>query len=138
MAEFVSIRDLQKDKGQAAAADEEATPQPTAWERFEKTLELADIKIEPEWIVAGTVAATGLAFLLIYAITDSYWWALLAFVIPFVARDWVLRTLKRRRDSLRGATAGRAAGGRVGAADWAQLCRCARRRRRERVGADEE
>jgi tight adherence protein B len=98
MAEFVSIRDLQKDKGQATTADEEVTPQPTAWERFEKTLELADIKIEPEWIVAGTVAATGLAFLLIYAITGSYWWSLLAFVVPFVARDWVIRTLKRRRN----------------------------------------
>ena len=98
MAEFVSIRDLQKDKGQATSADEEVTPQPTAWERFEKTLELADIKIEPEWIVAGTVAATGLAFLLIYAITGSYWWSLLAFVVPFLARDWVIRTLKRRRN----------------------------------------
>jgi tight adherence protein B len=98
MAEFVSIRDLQKDKGQGAAAGEEAAPEPTAWERFEKTLEIADIHVEPEWIVAGTVALTGIAFLLIYAITGSYWWAILAFVIPYLSREWVLRTLKRRRD----------------------------------------
>ena len=99
MAEFVSIRDLQRDKGPVGAgADEETASQPTAWERFEKTLEIADIKIEPEWIVAGTIAATGLAFLLIYAITGTYWWALLAFVIPYLSRDWVLRTLARRRN----------------------------------------
>jgi tight adherence protein B len=97
MAEFVSIRDLQKDKGRGAP-DEEAAPEPTAWERFEKTLEIADIHVEPEWIVAGTVALTLLAFLLIYAITGSYWWAILAFVIPYLSREWVLRTLKRRRD----------------------------------------
>ena len=98
MAEFVSIRDLQRDKGGDAPDDEEATAPPTAWERFERTLEIADIQIEPEWIVAGTVAATGLTFLLIYAITGSYWWSLLALIVPYLSREWVLRTLKRRRD----------------------------------------
>ena len=97
MAEFVSIRDLQRDKGEAPV-DDAAAAQPTAWERFEKTLEIADIQIEPEWIVAGTIVLTGLAFLLILAITGSYWWALLAFIIPYLSREWVLRTLKRRRD----------------------------------------
>jgi tight adherence protein B len=99
MAEFVSIRGLQRDKGEvAAAATEDALEQHDWWARFEETLEIADIEIEPEWIVAGTIAATGLTFLLIYVAPGSVWWALLAFVIPYLSRDWVLRTLARRRN----------------------------------------
>jgi len=99
MAEFVSIRGLQKDKGEGAAAtDEDESEQNDLWTRFEETLEIAEIKLEPEWIVAGTVAATGLTFLLIYVATGSAWWALLAFVIPYLSREWVLRTLARRRN----------------------------------------
>jgi tight adherence protein B len=99
MAEFVSIRDLQKDKGEAVAAATEETDQKKEWwARFEETLEIADIKIEPEWIVAGTIAATGLTFLLIYLATSSAWWALLALTIPYISREWVLRTLARRRN----------------------------------------
>jgi tight adherence protein B len=99
MAEFVSIRGLQRDKGQGAtAATEEAVPaHKNLWARFEETLEIAEIKVEPEWIVAGTVAATGLTFLLIYAATGSPWWSLFALVIPYMSREWVVRTLARRR-----------------------------------------
>ncbi len=96
MAEFVSIRDLQRDKGEAAA---ETAPEQKSWfTRFEETLEIADITIEPEWIIAGTITATLLTFLLIYLATSSIWWALLAFVIPYISREWVLRTLKRRQN----------------------------------------
>lgn len=99
MAEFVSIRDLQRDKGEGAAATAEGEAEKNDWwTRFEETLEIADIKIEPEWIVAGTVAATGLTFLLIYVATGSAWWALLALTIPYMSREWVLRTLARRRN----------------------------------------
>jgi tight adherence protein B len=99
MAEFVSIRGLQRDKGETAAVTAEGEPeQKEWWARFEETLEIADIEIEPEWIVAGTVAATGLTFLLIYAVTSSWWWALLALAIPYLSREWVLRTLARRRN----------------------------------------
>jgi tight adherence protein B len=99
MAEFVSIRGLQKDKGEGAAAtDEDESERNHLWTRFEETLEIAEITIEPEWIVAGTIAATGLTFLLIYVATGSAWWALLAFVIPYLSREWVLRTLARRRN----------------------------------------
>ena len=99
MAEFVSIRGLQRDKGEGAAATDEDEPEQNDWwTRFEETLEIAEIKVEPEWIVAGTVAATGLTFLLIYVATGSVWWALLAFVIPYLSREWVLRTLARRRN----------------------------------------
>jgi tight adherence protein B len=99
MAEFVSIRDLQRDKGEAAAtAAESAADQKSWWTRFEETLEIAEIKIEPEWIVAGTITATLLTFLLIYLATGSIWWSLLAFVIPYLSREWVLRTLARRRN----------------------------------------
>ena len=99
MAEFVSIRGLQKDKGEGAGpADETAPEQKDWWTRFEETLEIAEIKIEPEWIVAGTVALTGLTFILIYWATGSPWWALFALGIPFLSREWVLRTLARRRN----------------------------------------
>jgi tight adherence protein B len=101
MAEFVSIRGLQKDKGQAAAAADSETgtlEQKGVWTRFEETLEIAEINVEPEWIVAGTFAATALTFLLIYLATGSVWWALFAFVIPYLSREWVVRTLARRRN----------------------------------------
>jgi tight adherence protein B len=98
MAEFISIRDLQRDKGEAQAAADEATERRDWWARFEETLEIAEIKTEPEWIVAGTIAGTLLTFLLIYLATGSVWWALLAFAIPYFVREWVLRTLARRRN----------------------------------------
>jgi tight adherence protein B len=97
MAEFVSIRELQRDKGETAA-DEEGAERKDWWTRFEETLEIAEIKMEPEWIVAGTITGTLLTFLLIYLATNSVWWALLAFVIPYLVREWVLRTLARRRN----------------------------------------
>jgi tight adherence protein B len=99
MAEFISIRSLQRDKGEATApATEDAAQPKNFWTRFEETLEIAEIKVEPEWIVAGTFALTALAFLLIYAATGSAWWGLFALVIPYLSREWVVRTLARRRN----------------------------------------
>jgi tight adherence protein B len=99
MAEFVSIRGLQKDKGEQAAAATGDTAEPSGlWARFEETLEIAEIKASPEAIVAGTIVATALTFLLIYAGTGSPWWALFALAIPYFAREWVIRTLARRRN----------------------------------------
>jgi tight adherence protein B len=100
MAEFVSIRSLQKDKGEAAPVptDEAGTSEANFWTRFEETLEIAEIKVEPEMIVAGTFAVTALSFLLIYLATGSAWWALLALVVPYLAREWVVRTLARKRN----------------------------------------
>lgn len=99
MAEFISIRGLQRDKGEVATPREEAARGGRNWwTRFEEILEIAEIKVEPEMIVAGTIAATGMAFLLIYLATGSVWWALLALVIPYLSREWVLRTLARRRN----------------------------------------
>jgi tight adherence protein B len=100
MAEFVSIRGLQKDKGQTTPVDEEASTQEGTnfWARFEETLEIADIKMAPETIVAGTFALTALTFLLIYAGTGSFWWALFALGVPYLVREWVLRTLAARRN----------------------------------------
>jgi tight adherence protein B len=96
MSEFVSIRGLQRDKGEAP--EETETEHSTWWTRFERTLEIAEIHVEPEMIVAGTIALTGLAFLLVYAATGSPWWSLLALTIPYFVREWVLRTLARRRN----------------------------------------
>ena len=101
MAEFVSIRGLQRDKGQTettAATEEGAAEHETWWTRFEETLEIADIKASPEMIIAGTFAATALTFLLIYAGTGSFLWALFALGVPYLVREWVIRTLAHRRN----------------------------------------
>jgi tight adherence protein B len=106
MAEFVSIPELQRDrKGQGSTSGTSSVPgvadapmRKSAWARFEETLEIADIKMEPELIVAATFGATGLVFLLIYVGTGSLGWALFALGVPYIAREWVLRTLKRRRE----------------------------------------
>jgi tight adherence protein B len=99
MAEFVSIRGLQRDKGDLSeVVDETGSEQMNFWDRFQETLEIAEIKAEPETIVAGTFAATALTFLLIYAGTGSPWWALFALAVPYFAREWVIRTLAARRN----------------------------------------
>jgi tight adherence protein B len=100
MAEFVSIRGLQKDKGQTptAVTDETAAERPNIWARFEEILEIADIKMAPETIVAGTFALTALTFLLIYAGTGSFLWALFGLGVPYLVREWILRTLAARRN----------------------------------------
>jgi Flp pilus assembly protein TadB/Mg-chelatase subunit ChlD len=99
MAEFVSIRDLQRDKGEpggetAAGSSEEKN----FWQRFEETLEIAEIHTTQDIIIAGTVVATALTFLLIYAGTGSPLWALFALAVPYFVREWVIRTLARRRN----------------------------------------
>jgi tight adherence protein B len=114
MAEFVSIRELQRDKAPggptpaanatatataAATAGGTVTPVPkTPMERFKEVLEIAEIDVEPELIILGTVVGTVLAFVMILAITGSLIWAVFALLIPYFVREWVLRTLKRRRD----------------------------------------
>jgi tight adherence protein B len=104
MAEFISIPGLQRDKGAAAAAAAGEAEGPGAvkgsnwWTRFEETLEIANIKAAPETIIAGTFAATALTFLLIYAGTGSFWWALFALAIPYISREWIVRTLRARRN----------------------------------------
>jgi tight adherence protein B len=106
MAEFISIRDLQKGKGvpsatAAAAADAAApgAPEPlSAWGRFKETLEIAKIEVAPEMIILGTIFGTVLVFFIILAITKSPWWGLLALAVPYFVREWILRTLKKRRE----------------------------------------
>ena len=56
-----------------------------------------EITVEPELLVAGTAVATVLVFILIFAVTGSAWWALFALGVPYLAREWVLRSLKRQR-----------------------------------------
>ena len=87
MAEFVSIRGLQRDKGDRPPQQPtEARPSRTDWwTRFEETLEIAEIKIEPRVDRRRHDRRdTVLTFLLIYLATGSVWWALLAFVIPYL------------------------------------------------------
>jgi tight adherence protein B len=100
MSEFVSIRALQQD-GQATSTPEEQAAaeaqEDNYWTRLGTTLEIADIDVSPQLLVGGTIAATVLVFFLILAGTGSPWWALFALLIPYVAREWVVRTLAHRR-----------------------------------------
>jgi tight adherence protein B len=107
MAEFVSIRDLQRDRppgGPTPVTTNPTSATPAApesksrWTRFEEMLEIAQIDVDPGLIVLGTILGTGLVFLLIYAVTGSAAWALFAFGVPYLVREWVLRTLARRRN----------------------------------------
>jgi tight adherence protein B len=106
MAEFVSIRELQRDRPPGgptpvtdpASAALAAPPQKSYWTRFEEILEIARIDIEPELIVLGTILATGLTFILIYAGTGSLGFALFALAVPYIVKEWIVRTLARRRN----------------------------------------
>jgi tight adherence protein B len=97
MAEFVSIRSLQKGH-LTAEAEDDASEQETWWTRLGETLEIAEIGATPEMVVFGTIALTVLTFLLIWAGTGSFLWALFALGIPYLSREWVVRTLARRRN----------------------------------------
>jgi tight adherence protein B len=100
MSEFVSIRALQQD-GQAppTTPEEQAdeAQEDNYWTRLGATLEIANIDVSPQMLVGGTIVATILVFLLILAGAGSPWWALLALLVPYLVREWVLRTLKQRR-----------------------------------------
>jgi tight adherence protein B len=101
MVEFVSVPGLQK-KGEAVAATGVTDPdaaKPGMWERFDRKLEIAQIHMNGVTYVAWTVVATVLAFLLLVAITSSPWWALLALIVPFASREYVVRKLARRRNA---------------------------------------
>jgi tight adherence protein B len=98
IAEFVSIRELQRHSTTASPAiPGEPAVQKDWWARLRETLEIARINIQPELLVAGTAGTTILVFLFIFAVTGSPWWALLAFGVPYLAREWVLRALKKQR-----------------------------------------
>jgi tight adherence protein B len=99
MSEFVSIRALQQDGAPTPTAEEQADePQEdNYWTRLGAMLEIAEIDVSPQMLVGGTIVATILVFLLILAGTGSPWWALFALAIPYLVREWVLRTLARRR-----------------------------------------
>lgn len=96
IAEFVSIPELQRDRGTTAAPVAVGDPavQKDAWTRLRETLEIARISVAPEGLIIGTLVATVLVFLFIFAVTGSGWWALFALGVPFIAREWVLRALK--------------------------------------------
>jgi tight adherence protein B len=101
MAEFVTVPGLRKkeDRRRAGPKEPGATPEKqNFWDRFAETLEIADISASRETIVLGTVVLTLLTYLIIYLGTASPWWALFAFAIPVFSREWVIRTLARRRN----------------------------------------
>lgn len=98
IAEFVSIRELQRHQTTAPPlAVGEPTVQKDRWTRFGETLEIARIGIAPEMLLVVTSVGTILVFVFLLAVTGSAWWALFALVVPYLARESVLRALKRQR-----------------------------------------
>jgi tight adherence protein B len=100
MVEFVSVPGLQKDSGVALGGSdtEEHLQKGGFWDRLDRSLEIAQIKTNGISYVAMTVIATVVAWLLIYLVTGSLWWSLLAFFVPYGSREFALRKLARRRN----------------------------------------
>lgn len=102
MVEFVSVPGLQRRRVAPHVQVDEGDPDAAAagfWGRFDRALEIAQIRMTGAAFVAWTVAATIIVFFLLIAITGSVWWALLAAVTPFAAREFAVRKLARRRES---------------------------------------
>ena len=83
-----------------AAATDGLRADETWWTRFEETLEIAEIKHGAGDARRRDVRASRRStFLLIYLGTGSFWWALLrARRARTSSREWVIRTLARRRN----------------------------------------
>jgi tight adherence protein B len=96
MSEFVSVPGLQE-QGRGAGPAEPEEEVPGWWTRFEEMLEIARIRAKPGAIIGWTIVGTVVAWVLVYLIA-GFWWALLTLVIPLGVREWVLRTLRHRRN----------------------------------------
>jgi tight adherence protein B len=103
MAEFVSVPGLQSRArrpgalSDEAAAEPEDAPKPGLLTRIDETLDIAQIQTTAVRLVAATLIGTVAAFALIWLGTGTFWWALLALLIPLAVRSWVQWRLDRRR-----------------------------------------
>jgi Flp pilus assembly protein TadB/Mg-chelatase subunit ChlD len=101
MAEFVSVPGLQShERRPGGASDEEAAKQDGRTgllARLDEALEIAQINTSSATLVVGTIVGTAFAYLLLDLATGSPWWALLALLVPWVVREFVVRKLARRR-----------------------------------------
>jgi tight adherence protein B len=104
MTDYVSVPGLQTRErrpgaqSEGAADQEEGQPQkPGLIARLDETLEIAHIGTTAWPLILYTVLGTLAAFLIVYVATGSYWWALLALLVPVGVRWWVLWRLDRRR-----------------------------------------
>jgi tight adherence protein B len=102
MAEFVSVPGLQAHDRRTgtlgAVESEQAARSRNLLARLDLVLEIAGIKTSAVTVVSGAIIATVLTWLFIYAATGSFWWALFAILVPIGVREWVVRSLARRRD----------------------------------------
>jgi tight adherence protein B len=103
MAEFVSVPGLQShERRQSSSAalegsDGAGAAPPGLLARLDETLEIAQIKTTAFRLLTGTAAVTIVLFFLLYLALGSFWWALLAFLVPLAVREYVSRKLSRRR-----------------------------------------
>jgi tight adherence protein B len=99
MSEFVSIPGLQSRERRPtdSSAGEPEGPPPGVLARIDNALEIARINTTALRLIAMTIVGTILGFVIIDLITSSYWWALLAFLVPLASREYVVQMLRRRR-----------------------------------------
>jgi tight adherence protein B len=103
MAEFVSVPGLQsRDRRTGSAGDEAGQPgepavRPGVLTRLGTTLEIANVQTSAATLVLMTVVGTVFAFIAVDLVAGSFWWALLALVIPLVVRRWVQWKVDHRR-----------------------------------------
>jgi tight adherence protein B len=100
MAEFVSVPGLQSHERRPTASVPLPEGQDDApsglFARLDETLEIAQIKTTAVPLLIGTIVGTAFLFLLL-DLGFGAWWALLAFLVPLVVREYVIRKLARRR-----------------------------------------
>ena len=100
MAEFVSVPGLQSHERRPGGALEDAAEEQARTGflgKLDEALEIAQLNISATALIAGTAGGTALLFLLLRVGTGSTWWALLAFLLPWVVKALVERKLARRR-----------------------------------------
>lgn len=101
MAEFVSVPGLQSHERRPTASttapdgQDDSAP-PGLFARLDETLEIAQIRTTAVPLLLGTIVGTAFLFLLL-ELGFGPWWALLAFLVPLVVREYVTRKLARRR-----------------------------------------
>lgn len=99
MAEFVSVPGIQTHERQSSSLAGGERPErhgPLA--RLDEALEIAHINASATTVIGGTVVATVLALVLVAAAFGSIWWGVFAVLVPLGVREWIKRTLARRRN----------------------------------------
>lgn len=93
-----SVRTQERFLSHSALALERALERVPWWDRFKEELEIGKFPIEPVPLVAGTVAVTVIAAVVLGVALPALF-ALFALAVPFAVHSWYKRKLEERRDA---------------------------------------